>query len=188
MLRSALLFVVLGGTLVSAQPVSVFKEQGHAPRHWGNMRIGAASSSARPELCLELSPIELASLEACGTGSGFLNHDPAPEIAHFRTKVKLMSWETPVGYLQPRLGLGFAELQVGEDSAGFYFASTGPTGGETSGPEAGLSLRCLTPVVAGFELVAELNFSAAVFAYAPKLVRPQSVVQPSLSISIGFGF
>jgi hypothetical protein len=188
MLRTALLFVMLGGTLSSAQPVSVFKEVGHAPRHWGNVRIGVDSSTTRPELCLEVSPIELVSLEGCGTGSGFLHHDPAPEIAHFRTKVKLMSWETPIGFLQPRLGLGFAELQIGEDTAGFYFASAGPTGVETSGPEAGLSLRCLTPVIAGFELVAELNFSAAVFAYAPKLLRPQAVVQPTLSISVGFGF
>lgn len=188
MVRIPLLLAVLGASLAAAQPVSVFKEQGHAPRHYGNLRIGAASSSARPELCLELSPLALLSVEACGTGSGFLHRDPAPEIAHFRAKATLMSWETPIGYLQPRVAAGFAELQVGEDTAGFYFANAGPTGMETSGPELGLSLRCLTPVVAGFELVSELNFNAAVFAHAPELLRPQAVVQPSFSMSIGFGF
>lgn len=188
MLRPALVLLLVSASLATAQPVSVFKEQGHAPRHYGNLRIGASSSSARPELCLELSPIALLSVEGCGTGSGFLHHDPAPEIAHFRTKATLMSWETPIGYLQPRVAAGFAELQVGEDTAGFFFADAGPTGVETSGPEVGLSLRCLTPVVAGIELISELNFNTAVFVHAPELVRPMSVVQPSFSVSVGFGF
>lgn len=188
MLRPALLAAVLGSTLSAAQPVSLFKESGTAPRHYGNFRIGAGSASARAELCLEVSPIELLSAEACGTGSGFLHRDPAPEIAHFRAKLKLMSWETKVGFLQPRLAVGFAELQVGEDGAGFDFAGTGATGLETAGPEVGLALRCLTPVVAGFELVSELNFSTAIFAHAPRLLRPMAVVQPTLSVSIGFGF
>ena len=188
MLRSSLLLLSFTSALAGAQPTSLFKEQGRAPRHYGNLRIGAASSSARPELCLELSPIELLSVVACGTGSGFLHKDPAPEIAHFRANVKLMSWETPVGFLQPRVGLGFAELQVGEDSPGFYFASTGPTGVETAGPEVNLSLRCLTPLVVGLELVSELNFNAALFVHAPQLVRAHSVLQPSFSVSVGLGF
>jgi len=189
MVRVPLLVVVLGGTLAAAQPVSIFKEQGHAPRNFVNLRLGAASSSPNhPAICLEVSPIELLSVEACGTGSGFLHRDLDPEIAHFRANVKLMSWQTVIGYLQPRVGLGFAELQVGEDTPGFDFASTGPTGAATSGPEVGLSMRCLTPLVVGIELVTELNLSAAVFAHAPQLIRPQAVVQPTFSISLGFGF
>jgi hypothetical protein len=189
MSRPALLLALLASTLCSAQPTSLFKELGKtAPRNFGNLRIGATSGGARPQLCLELAPLDLLSAEACGTGSGFLHHDPAPEIAHFRVNLKLTTWETPVGFLQPRAALGFAELQVGEDGAGFDFAGTGPSGVETAGPEVGLSLRCLTPVVAGFELVSELSFSTAIFAHAPRLLRPQAVLQPTLSVSIGVGF
>ncbi len=188
MLRPSLVCIALGASVALAQPVSIFKEVGKSQRNWANMRIGASSGSVRPEICLEISPIALISAEACGTGSGFLHKDPAPEIAHFRAKATLMSWETPIGYLQPRFLAGFAELQVGEDTSGFYFTSTGPTGVETSGPELGLSLRCLTSLAVGIELVTELQFNTALFVHAPKLVRPMSELQPTLSVSVGVGF
>lgn len=188
MLRTSLVCLALGATVSLAQPLSLFKEVGKSPRQWANLRIGASSGSVRPELCLEVSPIALLSAEACGTGSGFLHKDPAPEIAHFRAKATLMSWETPIGALQPRLLAGFAELQVGEDSPGFYFTSTGPTGVETSGPELGLSLRCLTSIAVGIELVTELQANTALFVHAPRLVRPMSALQPTLSVSVGLGF
>ncbi|MFY0576584.1 hypothetical protein ACN28S_21605 [Cystobacter fuscus] len=34
------------------------------------------------------------SIEGCGTGAGFLHHNPEPEIAHFRSWLKLASWKT----------------------------------------------------------------------------------------------
>lgn len=188
MIRLALLSILGATTAAAALPVSVFQEQGTAPRHYANFRVGAATTSAHAELCLEVSPLELLSVEACGSGATVLHRDPFAEISHFRTKVKLMSWETPVGFLQPRLGLGFAELQVDTDDLGFDFVGTGARGVETAGPEVGLFLRCLTPVIGGFELVAELSFSTAFFAHAPRLVKPHGVVQPTLSLSLGFGF
>lgn len=188
MFRISLVCIALGASVALAQPISIFKETGKSQRNWANMRIGASSGSVRPEICLEISPIALLSAEACGTGSGFLHKDPAPEIAHFRTKTTLMSWETPIGSLQPRFLAGFAELQVGEDTSGFYFTSTGPTGVETSGPELGLSMRCLTSLAVGIELVTELQFNTALFVHAPKLVRPMSELQPTLSVSVGVGF
>ncbi len=189
MFRVLLLVVGLSGSLASAQPVSIFKEQGTAPRNFVNARIGAQSSNpAHPEICAEFAPLELVSVEGCGTGNGFLFKGPDPDLAHFRANVKLMSWETTIGFVQPRLALGFAELQVGEDASGFDFTGTGPMGTETAGPEAGLSLRVLTPVVGGLELVTELHASVAVFAQAPRLVRPQAVAQPTLGLSLGFGF
>jgi hypothetical protein len=139
-------------------------------------------------LCLELSPLEVLSVEGCGTGSGFLHQDPDPEIAHFRSWLRLTSWETGLGWLQPRLGAGFAELQVGEDSSGFHFSGVGPTGVETSGPEVSASLRLLLPVTASVELVGELGLNLAYFHFAPRLVRPQSPLQPGAHLSVGVGF
>lgn len=173
----------------AAEPAAVAGERHErAPRSYANLRVGASSSSAHPELCLEVSPLELLGLEACGTGSGFLHNDPAPEIAHFRSKWKLTDWHTQIGWLQPRVGFGFAELQVGEDGAGFDFAGTGVTGVETAGPELGASVRALWPVWGGFELLGELNLSLGYFHHAPRLLLPQNRWQPSASFTLGFGF
>jgi hypothetical protein len=181
---------VLGGGLAGAQETAatVQATQDAPPRNYGNLRIGASTSGRRATLCLELSPVELLSVEACGNGSGFLHHDPEPEVAHFRAHFKLASWKTPLGWLQPRLSAGFAELQLGEDAGGFQFTGTDPTGLATAGPEVGASLRALLPVVAGFELVGELGVSTAYFRYAPALLRPQEALQPSASLTFGVGF
>lgn len=188
--RLTLVVTVLGAGLARAEAPAVTTEDARdaPPRNYGNLRIGASTSSRRPTLCLELAPLELLSVEACGNGSGFLHHDDAPEIAHFRALFKLTSWKTPLGWLQPRLGAGFAELQVGPDGGGFYFQGTGPMGLDTAGPELGASLRALVPVSLGLELVGELGVSAAYFRYAPQLVRPQDALQPHASLTFGIGF
>jgi hypothetical protein len=181
--------VVLGAELAGAQPAgTVETTREAAPRNYGNIRVGASTSARRPTLCLELAPLDMLSVEGCGTGSGFLHQDPEPEIAHFRAHFRLTSWKTAVGWLQPRLSAGFAELQVGEDSGGFHFNGTGPTGVETAGPEVGASLRALLPVSSGFELVGELGLNMAYFRHAPELLRPQSAWQPGASLSLGVGF
>jgi hypothetical protein len=181
--------VVLGPGLAGAQSAgTVEAEREDAPRNYGNFRVGASLSARRPTLCLELSPLDRISVEGCGTGSGFLHQDPEPEIAHFRAHFRLTSWKAPIGWLQPRLSAGFAELQVGEDSSGFHFNGTGPTGVETAGPEVGASLRALLPVYSGLELVGELGLNVAWFRHAPQLLRPQSAWQPGASLSFGVGF
>ena len=160
------------------------------PRNYGNLRVGASTANAnrRPEICLELAPLEFLSLEGCGTGSGFLHRDPLPEVAHFRGKLRLMSFETALGTLQPLLAAGFAELQVGEDDAGFQFGGTDVRGASTAGPELGLGLRYLRPLSAGFELVGDLSFSMAWLKHAPELARPADTWLPSASLSFGVGF
>jgi hypothetical protein len=191
MMRSAAaaLLVLVGGMARAEDTLGVEATARNAPpRNYGNLRVGASTSSRRPSLRLELSPLEMLSIEGCGTGSGFLHHEPEPEIAHFRSWLKLTSWKTEIGWLQPRIGAGFAELQVGEDGSGFSFSGVGPTGVETAGPEVGASLRLLVPLVGGTELVGEVGMSAAWFRYAPRLVRPQASFQPSASFSLGVGF
>ncbi|MFY0572067.1 hypothetical protein ACN28E_50695 [Archangium lansingense] len=188
--RLSFAVALLGGASAQAEEVAATAESARdvAPRNYGNLRIGASTSSSRPTLCLELSPIELLSVEACGNGSGFLHHEEEPELAHFRAHFMLASWKTPLGWLQPRLGAGFAELQLGADGSGFHFDGTGPSGLETAGPEVVASLRALLPVSAGFELVGELGFGAAYLHHAPRLLQPQSAFQPTASFTLGIGF
>ncbi len=187
-MRTALVGVVLmGGTVWAEEPIPVSATDG-APRNYGNLRIGASTSSRHLTLCLELSPLEMISIEGCGTGSGFLHHNPEPEIAHFRSWLKLTSWKTGRGWLQPRLGIGFAELQVGDDDGGFHFSGVGATGVETAGPEIGASLRLLLPTVGGVEFVGDVGVSGAYFHHAPGLNVPQSTFQPGVSLSLGVGF
>ncbi|WP_375768569.1 hypothetical protein NR798_43970 [Archangium gephyra] len=188
--RLSFAVALLGAGLSRAEDVAATVESAHdvAPRNYGNLRIGASTSSSRPTLCLELSPLERFSVEACGNGSGFLHHEDEPEVAHFRAHFMLTSWKTPLGWLQPRVNAGFAELQLGADGSGFHFEGTGPSGVETAGPEVGASLRALLPVSAGFELVGELGLGAAYFHHAPRLLQPQAAFQPTASFTLGVGF
>ncbi len=137
---------------------------------------------------MEVAPAPQVGIEACGTGAGFLHHDPEPEIAHFRANWRLASLRSALGWLSPGLSFGFAELQIGEDGSGFDFSGSGDTGVETAGPEAGASLRSLTPVYGGFELISEVRVGLAYFPHAGELARPQAQVQPTGSFTLGFGF
>lgn len=170
------------------EPTLSRRAEGAPVRSFVNLRIGGTSSSNRMELCLEVSPLERWSLESCGTGSQILHRTDSPELAHFRVKYTLTQWNTQLGWLQPRVGLGFTELQVGEDDAGFQFTGVGPRGVETAGPSVSLGLRALRPVGAGFELAAELGFSAAWLPFASQLVTPRSSFQPAVGFTVGGGF
>jgi hypothetical protein len=139
-------------------------------------------------MCLDVAPWSVLSVEACGTGAGFLYRNSEPELAHFRAHARLTSWKTRFGWLQPRLSLGFAELQQGDDEAGFSFTRVDSTGLATAGPEAGASLRAIVPMGSGFELVGDLSLNLAYLKYAPQLARPQSAWQPNAMLLVGVGF
>ncbi|GEL69657.1 hypothetical protein MVI01_14410 [Myxococcus virescens] len=166
-------------------------EPPHTTRNFGNLRVGGstANGNGRPDLCLELSPVAFLSVESCGTGSGFLHGDPEPEVAHFRAKLRLASFDVERwGTFQPFLAGGFAEAQVGRDDPGFQFKGTDRRRVATAGPEGGLGLRFLRPLAAGFELVGDFNFSLAWMPHAPELVQPGNTWLPSASLSFGVGF
>lgn len=158
------------------------------PRTFLDLRLGATSTETWTQVCAAGYPLEMLALEACGNGSGFLHQEPAPEIAHFRGKVRLLQQRLGPVYLEPWLGLGFAELQVGADAPGFDFFGTGPTDVETAGAEAGGALRAVLPLGAGFEVIGNVDLSLAYFPRAPDLVRPMSPWQPTLSADVGIGW
>lgn len=190
-MRSPLLFAALLCPLaaLAAEPVSIdTKAAEQPPTNYVNLRIGGSSSSRRAELCGEVAPHWRISVEGCGSGREFLHNEPNPELAHFRAKFTFTRLKLSIGWLEPRAALGFAEFQLGADDAGFDFLSVNRTRTSTSGPEVGAGLRWLVPVVAGFEVLVELNTSLAFFAFAPQLETPQSVLQPSASLSAGVGF
>lgn len=166
-------------------------EPAPTPRDYINLRVGGSTANAnrRPELCLEISPVAFLSVEGCGTGSGFLHGDPEPEVAHFRAKLRLVSFDSEKwGTLQPFLAGGMAEAQVGEDDPGFQFSGTDARHVSTAGPELGAGLRYLRPLTSGLELVGDFNLGMAWLPHGPELVKPQDTWLPSASLTFGVGF
>jgi len=150
--------------------------------------LSSASDSSRPTMCLEVSPWGPLSMEACGTGAGFLHSDPGSEIAHFRTKWTAAAWKLESSNLKLQPGLGFAELQLMADDPGFQFGSSAAGGIETAGPEASLSLQWHHHLFSGFELVADFNLGVGWFQHAPELLVPQNEIQPFVDLTIGLGW
>lgn len=190
----ALGLVASGGTAFAEEapaevpPVNELVAEVAPPRTYVGLRGGATTAARRPELCLEVNPLPFVALEACGTGSGFLHQDPDPETAHFRASFRAYKWKTSFGQVEALVGAGFAEVQVGEDDAGFHFTGVGPRGAETAGPEVAATLRTLIPVGAGFELLGNATLGALWAPHAGELVRPQPTSQVFGSITIGVGF
>jgi len=170
---------------------AVEKEEGKAeppPRNYANLSLGGSTGSQGLVICAEVAPLAILAISACGNGSGVLSDEAKPELVHFGAHLTLASWNVNSVWLQPRVQAGFAEMQVGEDTAGFDFVGTSATGMATAGPEAGASLRGLLPIYKGVELIGELSLGLAYFAHAPELLRPQSAWQPSATMTLGVGF
>ena len=157
-------------------------------RNYVNFRVGASGATARSEMCLEAAPLRNWSLEACGNGGTWFHSDNSAAWMHLRGFYGLRGMRLGAMTLQPRLGLGVAELQIASDDAGMYFTGTGPRGVETAGPEATASLRLLAPVWRGFELLAHLDVTAAWLPHARELVLPRAPIQPNATLTLGFGF
>lgn len=188
--------LVLAASTAHAQSVEIQTEKPLLPpdkelRTYVNIRAGAVAaqtgSGRRPNICLEASPWAPLSVETCGTGSGFIHDDPAPEMAHFRAHFRLAEWRAGKARLRPRIGAGMAELQTGKDAPGFRFADAGG-GISTAGPETLGSLQVVHPAGGGFELVAEAHMGAAYLAHAPALTPRFDATQPFGGVTVGIGF
>ena len=158
--------------------------------HRVNFRVGAASSDTvgRPTMCLEVVPWSSLSIEGCGTGSGLLYKEGGQQIAHFRAK--WMAWNSPwlSGLFRVQPGVGFAELEVGNDELGFSFGGASRELTSTAGPEMSTSVSYLAPLGARFEFIAEATLGAAYFAHASALNEPRNETQLFASVEIGVGF
>ena len=174
---------------IEAAPIP--KRNGEDLRTYVNFRAGVsaqARGSGQANMCLEAAPLSLLSLEACGSGAGFLNNDTTPELAHFRSLWRVTSFKKGDYVFSPRVGAGFAELQTGKDAPGFQFTGTDRDRGSTSGPEALVSMQMRKPVGAGFEFIGDLQAGSAYLAYAPQLQLPSTEVQPFAALTFGMGW
>jgi hypothetical protein len=99
----------------------------------------------------------------------------------------VLQWVLPGAVIEPQLGAGFAELQIGEDAPGFSFGQAAG-GVSTAGPEVVGAIRALWPVGGGIELLADLSGGTAWLPAADQLAVAQPVVYPFAAFSIGFGF
>ncbi len=191
-MRPLWLLLLLPATAL-AEP-SVTKEFEPAPereevRHWGNLRIGGAvgAGSGRPELCGEVAPLSFLSVEACGTGAGILHDEPIRQAMHIRAKLALHRFSLGDFLLEPLVGAGMIELQVGKDEAGFRFGDAG-RGIETAGVEVMGGLRALLPIGLGLELVGEFSTGVGYVPHADELIEPQARVPGFAGLTAGVGF
>jgi hypothetical protein len=192
MIRSALL------TLLLASPAA--RADGEAPEPGAstatsspnrfNLRLGSATtdSTGRPAICLDVRVWRGLGVESCGTGQGVIHDQTGTELAHFRATYSLLERTTATGTGRIRGGIGFAELQVGVDHAGFRFNTPDIERGSVAGPEASLQGQWLVPLGGGIEAIASATLGVAAFANADKLVTPQGNVQPFASFEIGLGW
>lgn len=163
----------------------------HPPVHNRlNFRVGFASSdlNGRPTLCLDVNIAFGFGVESCGTGAQLLHDDPGQEMSHYRINYTVLEKNLWKGTLHARGGLGFSEMQVGNDDPGFVFGGTNRDKGSTSGPEAALSAQWLLPMYKGFDFVVTGTAGLAYFAHAEDLATTKSDVQGFASIEAGIGW
>lgn len=162
-----------------------------------DMRVGAdtppavteTAAVARPFLCAEVTPIARFSVEACGTGSGFLHRDDAPEMAHFRARAAVLRARRGRLEGEAVAGLGFAELQVGEDAPGFRFGpATSADQVEGAGPEASVSAKGRVWFAPAAYAVVDANVGLAWIAAAPAILEGAEALVPFGALTIGAGF
>lgn len=155
-----------------------------------SLRIGGATTDTvgRPTICADVRIVSAFSVEACGTGAQLLHNEAGREMAHFRANYSFLEGALPRGRGRLRGGLGFAELQVGEDEAGFDFGGPNGRRGSVAGPEASVSAQWVLPVAGDFEMIANATAGAAVFQNADELIEAQNAVQPFVSFELGIGW
>ncbi len=162
----------------------------HKARNRINLRIGAdsANENGRPVICMEVRVGWQLSVEGCGTGSGILHHGDGAEMAHFRAKWLVHRGVIAAGQLRLQAGVGFAELQLGDDRPGFSFTDSGAGNIETAGPEGALSLSWLRPMAGNWEFLVHASAGMAWMPHASDLVLPQDDYQPFVAIELGAGW
>ncbi|MBP6631620.1 MAG: hypothetical protein KA297_19435 [Kofleriaceae bacterium] len=172
-----------------AAPTTGFGRPGPV-RNRVNLRAGAASTDTvgRPTLCVEVTVVAALGVETCGTGAGLLHHEDGQEMAHFRAHWTALARALPSGELRLRGGLGFAELQLGDDQPGFQFGGPGGDRLSVAGPEASLSAQWLVPAWRDLDVLANLTAGAAHFSGAAELVAPQRKTQAFVSFELGVGW
>ncbi|TNE87115.1 MAG: hypothetical protein EP330_19275 [Deltaproteobacteria bacterium] len=155
-----------------------------------DLRIGAdtVSSLDAPVVCLEGYPLAWLSLEGCGTGANLWHIPTGPELSHYRTRVRALKANDGRIDAELLVGLGFAEVQVGQDQAGFLFGQAREEDQvEASGAEGSVSgkVRWWTGKT---YMVMDLNVGAAVIPANPVVTGATGPILGFGGVSVGAGF
>ena len=161
----------------------------HTVQNHLNLRMGfsTATTNSRPTICIEGVVSKQGTVEACGTGYGFLHRELGIDFVHFRGKWRVYQQQFPHSQFTAHIGAGFAEIQLGEDQLGFVFTENSE-GIETAGPELALSMQWHQNIGKNTDLIIDLNGGAAYFHHGPSLMVPQTQFFPFLELSAGLGW
>lgn len=154
---------------------------------------GPGEGPTRPYLCGELTPLARVGIEACGNGAGVLQDAQLSDFAHFRARVTAVQRQVGRWDLDVLAGVGWAEVQRGQDAAGFRFGEAQAGQVEAAGAEASVSLKARAWVHERAYGTVDLNLGTAVIPGAPEVLgTPQGPgagpVVPFGSITAGVGF
>lgn len=156
------------------------------------LRVGVdRADQQHPFLCAEGTPVSWLSIEACGTGSGFLHRDEDPDMAHFRAKGRVIGAKAGRGTIDWLVGGGFAEVQRTADEPGFRFGpARDPDQVEAAGPEVSTSLKGRFYVDPGARtyVTADLNAGIAAIPGAPTVMGTGGPIVPFAALTVGLGF
>ena len=183
-------------SLVVAQSASAGTEtEGRAVRPLAghavlDLRVGGDTTQGHhPTICLAGFPLERLSIEACGTGSGVLHHDDAPDLAHFRARFTVLQAEGRSTDLALLAGAGFAEVQRTADEPGFRFGEpTEPDPVEAAGPEVSASVQGRYWFLPKAYAIADVNAGVAAVPGAPAVLGHGGPAVPFASVTLGLGF
>lgn len=154
-----------------------------------DLRVGAqAADLPTPFLCAEVTPVAWLGVEGCGTGAGILHQSDGFDLAHFRARVRALHREVKRSDLDLLVGAGFAEIQRGQDEAGFRFGQQEAGAVEAAGAEASLSAKGRFYTTPGTYLVADVNVGAAIIPGAPEVMGGGSPLVPFAGATVGLGF
>lgn len=160
-----------------------------AGRPVADLRVGAQSiDGSTPYLCAEGNPTAWFGIEACGNGQGILHQGQGFDMVHFRGRFRALHRELNRSDVDLLVGAGFAEVQRGEDAAGFRFGQQEPGSVEAAGPEASVSIKGRFYTTPGTYLVADINAGAAVIPGAAQVFGAGGPVVPFATATIGLGF
>lgn len=151
--------------------------------------LDASTMGPHPVICAEVSPHKYVAVEACGTGAGFLYPSAQDEMAHFRAEASVPVLDQGRTDLTLQVGIGFAEIQVGEDTPGFLFGPAQSADQRAgAGAEASGSLKARAWVHERVYLTGELSGGAACIPSAPTVLESSGPVVPFGMLTVGAGF
>ncbi len=153
----------------------------------------ASEGPASPFICGEVTPLRRVGIEGCGNGAGVLQNANLSDFAHFRVRVTAVQRTVGQWNVDVIPGVGWAEVQRGQDEAGFKFGAAEPGQVEAAGAEASVSVKGMVEVAGRLHGTLDLNAGAAVIPGAPEVLGDGTQpgagpILPYVALTAGLGF